>query len=208
MSVDNLTELKNILAKDDSLDEESLQKAAYELLTRQFLFREKNRQRRYFHLISNHQSYFRRLMKATGHNLVVEERNGYVGIIPTSFSRQMTIEETLLLLVIRNIYDEEIQNFNAKENGSVEIEVEDFMLKYEAMTGRERPQSKKDFINLINPMIRFGILKEFRDLEHNDAWVLRIYPSITALVNGDSLQLIEAHMQARNIDTQPKEAME
>lgn len=205
MSTENLKELNSILEKDDSLEEAHLQKAAYELLSKQFLYREKKLEKRHYGLIVTHITYFRKLMRATGHRLVHEEHLGYVGIIPTEFTRQMSVEETLILLTLRSVYDEEVQNFNSLDDGCIDILVENFMLKYEHLTGRDRPEHKRDVIELFQPMIRIGLVKYRQELEHGDAWVLRIYPSITALINSDSLGLMEAYMKAKDIDTDVQE---
>ena len=68
-----LSELKLLLSKHEDVDEEALKGAASALLSRQFLYRAKRRQRKHFETVARFQPYFYNLMAAVGHQLLVEE---------------------------------------------------------------------------------------------------------------------------------------
>lgn len=193
---------RSVLSKDENLEEEQLKEAAYQLLSSQFLLREKNRHRRHFNVIVANQKYFQRLMEATNNRLLVAEDQGFIGITPENYTRRMSINETLILLTLRYLYDEEINNFNSNRNGSVDITVKDFGLKYQALTNRELPRNKSDFIALLEPFVRCGVLEQGKDEDHGDVWRLHLYPTIATLVNGEALKLIEIYMKDDGIETE------
>jgi len=201
MSAESLREVRKLVEKNDDLEEEFLQETAYKLLSQQFLIRDKGRDRKAYHLVVKQQSYFHKLMKATNHQLLIEEGRGFVGIIPVDYTRRMSLDETLFLLVMRYIYDEEVNSFNCNDDGSIDVSVKDFELRYQSLTNRELPQGKGDFLQLIDPFLRFGIIKSSNDDERNKVWVLHVYPTIATLINGEALKRVEVYLKAEDIDT-------
>lgn len=77
-------DLKQLLSKHEDIDEDKIKAAAAELLSCQFLYRRKNRQRKHFEIVTRFQSYFYNLMDAVGYQLLVEEMYGFVGIVPVN----------------------------------------------------------------------------------------------------------------------------
>lgn len=199
------TELKLLLSKYEDVDEDELKAAASALLSRQFLYRMKGRHRKYFEIVTRFQTYFYNLMDAVGHQLLVEEDRGFVGIVPVNYTRMMSLDETLLLFAIRFFYDEEISAFNANEDGSVSISLEDFEVRYERFTQRPLPRSKGDFQQLIGHFVRYGIVEYGPDENTPEIERVRILPSITALLTGDVTKRIEVYMRASDIETQIEE---
>ena len=198
-------ELKVLLSKHEDIDADKLKAAAAELLSCQFLYRVKNRQRKHFEIVTRFQSYFYNLMDAVGHQLLVEETHGFVGIIPNDYNRKMSLDETLLLFTLRFLYDEEISAFKGNEDGSVDISMEDFEVRYTRFTQRELPQQKGEFKQLMSHFARHGIA-EYGAYENTpEIGRVRILPSITVLLTGDVTKRIEAYMRASDIDTQTEE---
>ena len=199
------TDLKVLLSKYEDIDADKLKAAAAELLSSQFLYRKKNRQRRHFEIVTRFQPYFYNLMDAVGYQLLVEETQGFVGIIPNDYSRKMSLDETLLLFTLRFLYDEEISAFKGNEDGSVDIPMEDFEVRYTRFTQRELPEQKGGFKQLISHFARHGIAEYGADENTPEIERVRILPSISVLLSGDVTKRIEVYMRASDIDTQTEE---
>ena len=200
-----LTELRVLVGKNEDIDEGKLKAAAAELLSCQFLYRTKGRQRKHFEIVTRFQSYFYNLMDAVGYQLLVEETHGFVGIVPIDYRRKMSLNETLLLFALRFFYDEEISAFKGNEDGSVDISMEDFEIRYTRFTQRELPRLKGEFQQLVSHFVRHGIVEYGPDENTPEIERVRILPSITVLMSGDVTKRIEAYMRASDIDTQDEE---
>lgn len=198
-------EMKVLLSKHEDVDEEKLKAAASALLSCQFLYRAAGRHRKHFEIVTRFQPYFYNLMDAVGHQLLVEETHGFVGIIPNEYNRKMSLDETLLFFTLRFLYDEEISAFKGNEDGSVDISMEDFEVRYTRFTQRELPQQKGEFKQLMSYFARHGIAEYGADENTPEINRVRILPSITVLLTGDVTRRIEAYMRASDIDTQIEE---
>jgi hypothetical protein len=196
-----ISDMKNLLARYEDVEELALKEAAYNLLARQFLLQQKGRHRKHYDLVARFPGYFGNLMEALNHELVVNEERGYVGAVPLDYTRRMSLAETLVLFTLRYLYDEAVMNFSANEDGTVEITVEDFEIRHHQFTRRDLPKSKGEFEALIAPFIRCAILEHGADEERPEIDRLRILPTITALLNGDVVKRIEVYLKAEDIDT-------
>lgn len=203
-----LSELKNIADRFDDIEEGHLRSAGYQLLSRQFLHRRKQLQRKHYEVVVRFSRYFINLLDALNYNLVIEESLGYVGAIPRDFTRRMRIDETLLLLALRKMYDDSVNNFNANDDSTVDITLDDFELNYQQFTGRDLPRTKNDFDALREPFERCGIVELGEDEGQPEIKRLRIYPTITSLINGDALKIMETYLKAHDVDTSEQEEEE
>ncbi|WP_018234233.1 DUF4194 domain-containing protein [Thioalkalivibrio thiocyanodenitrificans] len=196
-----ISDLKNLLARHEDIEESAIKEAAYNLLARQFLLQHKGRHRKHYDLVVRFPGYFRNLMEALNYELVISEERGYVGAVPLDYTRRMSLAETLVLFTLRYLYDEAVTNFSANEDGTVELTVEDFEIRHHQFTKRDLPKTKGDFDALIAPFIRCAILEHGADEEHPEIERLRILPTITALLNGEAIKRIEVYLRAEDIDT-------
>lgn len=117
----------------------------------------------------------------------------------------MRIDETLLLLALRKMYDDSVNNFNANDDSTVDIALEDFEHNYQQFTGRELPRTKNDFDALREPFERCGIVDLGEDEDRPEIKRLRIYPTITSLINGDALKIMEGYLKGHDVDTGAQE---
>lgn len=117
----------------------------------------------------------------------------------------MSLNETLLLFALRFCYDEEVSTFNSNEDGSVDILMEDFEIRYAKFTQRELPRLKGEFEQLMSHFARHGIAEYGSDEYKPEIERVRILPSITVLLTGDITKRIEVYMRASDIDTQDEE---
>ncbi len=191
-----LSDLKNLLARHEDLDADQIKQAAYALLSNQFLHRSRQRQRKHYETVVRYQSFFVNLMDALNQNLSINESHGYAGVVPQDFTRRMKLEETLLLLVLRYIYDEEINAFHAHDDGSVDISVEDLQVRFQQLTKRDLPYHKMELDAWTQPLVQQGIIDAGADPEQPEIQRIRILPSITALLTSGALSMLEMYAKA------------
>ena len=191
-----LSELKNLLARNEDVEEETLKQAAYALLSQQFLHRARPRQRKQYETVVRFQTYFINLMHANNQQLAINENHGYVGIIPQDYTRRMKLEETLFLLTLRYIYDEEINAFHAHDDGSVDISIEDLQVRYQQLTKRDLPYHKMELDAWTQPLVQLGIIDSGNDPTLPEIYRIKILPSITAVLNADALTMLEMYTKA------------
>lgn len=193
--------IRNAEDRDEDI-EDKLREAAYQLQTRQFLYRYKVRHRKHYELILTYPDYFLSLMDAMNYDLVIAEERGYIGVLPRTFARRMSLNSTLLLFALRFIYDQELTRFNADDDGSVQITLEDFDTRCRQFTKREVAKSLSDFKNQLEPFVQIGVAEVGPDDNLPEIERVKIYPSITALLSGNMLKQVEVYIRAdHDIDT-------
>jgi len=181
-----------ILNKHPDIEENDLREAAALLMAKQFIYRWEStgKQRKCYLLIKDHLEYFKSLFDAIGNKLVVDDDYGYIGAIPELHFRTIKLVESLFLLVARLVYEEEMMSMQSS-NDLVRMSYEAFLLRYEALTGRERPENNSKFNESIGLLTRFGVIKLKSASVQGDDSEIRIYPGIMALVNKDTLEQIK-----------------
>ncbi len=199
-----LTDIKRILERNDDVEEEQLKQTAYILQNNQFLYEKRPRQRKHYDLIVRFQQYFANLMDALNQHLVVNEPQGYVGVLPKEFNRRMRLEETLFLLTLRQVYDEEITAFHANDDASVYVSLDDLELRFKQLTRREFPKNKSDFEAWTRPLEHKGIIEVGVDENQPEIQRVTILPSIASLLSGDMLKRIEVYLRAEDVDLDTK----
>ena len=195
-----LQELKSLLNRNEDLEEEIMHNAAYALLNQQFLRRSNPRQRKYYEVVTRFKPYFTNLTEAMGYELAVEEVYGYAGVIPHFYSRRMKLDETLFLLVMRYMYDEEVNSFHANDDGSVVISVDDAELRYKQLTNRDLAKTKGEFEHLSGGLRRRGIINVEENPDNLHQLFITIYPSITAVINSKAIDNIRLYLRAEDIN--------
>lgn len=193
--------VRNVEDRDEEI-EKKVREAAYQLQNRQFLYRHKVRHRKHYELILAYQDYFLSLMDAMNYDLVITEERGYIGILPRSFARRMSLNTTLLLFAMRFIYDQELTAFNAEDDGSVQITLEDFDTRCRQFTKRDVAKNLSDFKHQLEPFVRIGVVEVGSDENRPEIERLKIYPSIAAILSGDMLKQVEVYMRAEDVNTQ------
>ena len=199
-----LKELAAIVRNAEDRDEEiedKVREAAYQLQSRQFLYRHKVRHRKHYELVLAYSDYFLSLRDAMNYELVITEERGYIGILPRSFARRMSLNSTLLLFAMRFIYDQELTAFNAEDDGSVQITLEDFETRCRQFTKRDVAKSLSDFKHQLEPFVQIGVVEVGADENRPEIERLKIYPSIAALLSGDMLKRVEVYIRAEDVDT-------
>ena len=190
-----LTELNALLKRNDDVTEDELKNASYMLLSRQFLHQSKPRQRKQYNYIVRFQTYFAHLMAATNHQLVINENQRYVGIVPQDYVNRLKLEDTFFLLSLRAIYDEEINAFHANDDGSINVSLDDFEIRFGQLTTRSFPKSQSELETILKPLQQFGVIEYGSDEERPEFKRIKIFPTITALLSGEAIKRIEIYLK-------------
>jgi len=185
-----LNDMKKVLDRNPSTNELELKRVANRLMAKQFIYRFDSSDRDTYYLLKEYLPYFTSLFDALGHKMVIDDDYGYAGLIPEFNYRKMKLEETLFLLVARLVYEEDMKNM--KSNSDIAyISYEAFLLRYETLTNRERPERNSGFKACMAVLSRFGVIK-LRDLRGQDGdSMVEIYPGIMGLINKNTLDQIK-----------------
>lgn len=187
-----LKELRKVV-EESGKDAQEFQQAANYLLAHQFVSAYKHGQRKYFLLIETYQSYFSTLFEALGMNLYINENERLVGLLPVereAFVRLRT-DETLFLLVLRQMYEEKVENFEV-DNGFVATNTHAILDRYTQLVQRDIPTETR-FKDILTLLSRHGALirgKAYEDESKNLA--IHITPVVRLIVTEAYLRQLES----------------
>lgn len=203
-----LKELQRILEKNPDSDEAVLKRASSLMLQSQFLYFENTRQRLYYKLIVRYFDYFESVFDAIGWSLYHDADFAFVGIVPQDQEQYMDLrlEETLYLFTLRIMYEEGMEQFHG-DKGSVIIEGEQFLQKFEALTQRERPKTKQAFLLLMRVFTKHGLVQLTEDESYLPQ--IKILPAIRVIAGKETLARLNAFNQQVDeddtlVETPPK----
>ncbi len=197
-----LTDLRRVADRTDQAEPDEFRGAAGALLAHQFLFVEHSPQRAAYRLVVENFDYFTNLFDALGWTLHRDDDFGYVGVVPTQSEPhvRLRLQETLFLLTLRLVYEEGMDRFQA-QHGSVWVDGEDLLGRYETLVRRERPR-RTDFHDILARFARHGLI-ERRQEEGQDLPRVRILPSIRVVTGEEVLRRLEGYVT--DVDTEEEE---
>ncbi|MEN8220180.1 MAG: DUF4194 domain-containing protein [Pseudomonadota bacterium] len=160
-----LKELKKISERYQDYTADDYKKATAVLLDRQFLYGDKKPDRKYYLTILRELDYFIDLFDALGWRLVNEPDFQFMGLLPDEEQSYLNLrlEETLLLLCLRLLYEEAIKNFKVEQGIALESS-ESLLNRYEAITGRKRP-TLTHFKDILSLFSRHSILDKGEEMD-------------------------------------------
>ncbi len=193
-----LSDLRRVADREADAEVDDFRRAAGALLAQQFLFVETASQRADYRLVVDHFDYFRNLFDALGWTLHRDDDFGYVGVVPSQAEAhvRLRLEETLVLLTARLLYEEGMDRFQAQQ-GSVWVDAEELLGRYETVVRRERPK-RTDFLEILARFARHGVI-ERRSQEGQDLPRLRILPTIRVITGEEVLKRLEGYVS--DVDT-------
>jgi hypothetical protein len=119
---------------------QDFERAAYRLVTEQVLSAGDRATRGAYHLVEAHYDDFGAVMGLLGVRLTRNPHYRYIVALPThAEGSPINLDETLLLLVLRQRYDEAMRNGRIEEHGDVVVELPDLQEAYPALTQRTMP---------------------------------------------------------------------
>lgn len=193
-------------ADDIYKDVNDFKQAAYQLITEQVLYESSNTQRKAYYIIQKHLGHFKDAVALFGLELFVNHSYRYCYVVPRDVRQvPLSLDETLLILVLRQIYHTRASKGDQETDGRVIVGIEDLKQTFKGSTGRELPAGAGDLKDTIQSLRRYGIARTV-DSEPGSIqpFDISILPGIEELVNENAVSRLGAYLVATApIDAQP-----
>ncbi|AEF54771.1 MULTISPECIES: DUF4194 domain-containing protein [Marinomonas] len=187
-----LKELKKVV-EESGKDAQEFQQTANYVIANQFASAYKHGQRKHYLLLESYQEYFDRLFDALGMKLYINENERLAGVLPVqreAFVRLKT-DETLFLLVLRQIYEEKIENFEV-DNGFVATNTHTILDRFVHLVKREIP-SETRFKDILSLFSRHGVIIRGKTYEEDSKnQIINITPVVRLIVTEAYLRQLES----------------
>lgn len=173
---------------------QDFERAAYRLVAEQVLYASDRLSRTTYHLIEDHFDDFAAALAPLGMRVERHAHYRYVVALPThGEGAQVSLEETLLLLVLRQRYDEAMRQGQIEEQGEVMVELPDLQEAYPALAGRAMPDTGI-LRTLAKTLRRWGVSR-LVDSEPDDPqpFYLMVRPAIVDVVGEQWLHRLDQH---------------
>ena len=184
------------------------ERAAYRLVTEQVLYASDRGTRIAYHLVEDHFDDYVAALAPLGIRLERNPHYRYVVALPAHAEGvPVMLEETLLLLVLRQRYDEAARQGNIEELGEVVVELPDLQEAYQALVARPMPEVGS-LRALARTARRWGVAR-LVDSEPDDPqpFHLRVRPAIVDIVGETWLQRLDQHNRDDEADDADAEAV-
>lgn len=182
---------KNVVTEDE------FEAAANRLVTEQVLYAADRGSKVAYGLIREFEREFKRALEPLGYVVRVNSQLRYACAIPKhAKSSPVSVDQTLLALVLRKIFDEETRSGHHDENGEVACDLVTLEVKYKQLTGGRELATGGKLAALMQWMRRWGLARiadEEGDLPGHDAdqpYVVIIRPGIAEVLGEAALARI------------------
>lgn len=182
---------KNVVTEDE------FEAAANRLVTEQVLYASDRGSKVAYGLIREFEREFKRALEPLGYVVRVNSQLRYACAIPKhAKSSPVSVDQTLLALVLRKIFDEETRSGHHDENGEVACDLVTLEVKYKQLTGGRELATGGKLAALMQWMRRWGLARiadEEGDLPGHDAdqpYVVIIRPGIAEVLGEAALARI------------------
>ena len=184
------------------------ERAAYRLVTEQVLYASDRGTRTAYHLVEDHFDDYVAALAPLGIRLERNAHYRYVVALPAHAEGvPVTLEETLLLLVLRQRYDAAARQGNIEELGEVVVELPELQEAYQALIARPMPEVGT-LRALARTVRRWGVAR-LVDSEPDDPqpFHLRVRPALVEIVGELWLQRLDQHNRDDEAEDAEVEAM-
>jgi hypothetical protein len=173
---------------------QDFERAAYRLVTEQVLYSSDRMSKNAYHLVESYFSDFSAALEPLGIRLERNAHYRYVVALPThGEGTAVSLEQTLLILVLRHRYDVAMRQGQIEDQGEVIVELPDLQEAYQALTGRPMPElgPLRDTLRMLR---RWSVCKTV-ECEPDDPQPFRILvrPAIVEIVGAQWLQRLDQH---------------
>jgi len=182
---------KNVVTEDE------FEAAANRLVTEQVLYAADRGSKVAYGLIREFERDFKRALEPLGYVVRVNSQLRYACAIPKhAKTSPVSVDQTLLALVLRKIFDEETRSGHHDENGEVACDLVTLEVKYKQLTGGRELATGGKLAALMQWMRRWGLARiadEEGDLPGHDAdqpYVVIIRPGIAEVLGEAALARI------------------
>lgn len=173
---------------------QDFERAAYRLVVEQVLYASDRNTRLAYHLVEDHFDDFIAALAPLGMRVERNAHFRYVVALPAHGEGvPVTLAETLLLLVLRQRYDEAMRQGMVEDEGVVTVELPDLQEAYQALAGRPMPDVGA-LRELSRTLKRWGTCR-LVESEHDDPqpFHLQVRPAIVEIVGEQWLQRLDQH---------------
>ncbi len=142
---------------------DDFESAAYRLATEQVIYHADRQSRGAYWLVDRYERDFRHALAPLGLEVQVNRQLRYAYVLPRhGKAGTATVAQTLLALVLRQIYDESARTGQLNDDGEVICDLVELEEKYRLATGRELP-GKGELDGLLRTLKRWGIARKEED---------------------------------------------
>jgi hypothetical protein len=173
---------------------QDFERAAYRLVTEQVLYAGDRGARVAYHLVEDHFDDYVAALAPLGIRLERNAHYRYVVALPAHGEGvPVTLEETLLLLVLRQRYDEAARQGLIEDQGEVIMELPELQEAYQALAGRTMPDVGA-LRALARTLKRWGVCRLVEsEADDPQPFHLRARPAIVEVVGEQWLQRLDQH---------------
>ena len=170
------------------------ERAAWRLVTEQVLYASDRGSRVAYHLVEDHFVDYVAALAPLGIRLERNAHYRYIVALPShGEGTPVTLEETLLLLMLRQRYDEAMRQGQVEEQGEVIVELPELQEAYQALSGRTMPDVGA-LRALARTLKRWGVCRLVEsEADDPQPFHLRVPPSIVEIVGEQWLQRLDQH---------------
>ena len=173
---------------------QDFERAAYRLVVEQVLYAADRNTRLAYHLVEDHFDDFVAALAPLGLRLERNAHHRYIVALPVHGEGvPVSLAETLLLLVLRQRYDEAMRQGMVEDEGVVTVELPDLQEAYQALVGRAMPDVGS-LRELARTLRRWGVGR-LVESEGDDPqpFHLQVRPAIVDIVGEQWLQRLDQH---------------
>lgn len=173
---------------------QDFERAAYRLVTEQVLYASDRRSRNAYHLVETWLGDFTSALEPLGIRLERNAHFRYIVALPAHAEGvAVSLNETLLALVLRQRYDQAMRRGEVEEHGEVTVELPDLQEAWPALTGRPMPEIGT-LRDLLRTARRWALCRE-EECEPGDLQPFRIVvrPAIVEIIGPQWLQRLDQH---------------
>lgn len=182
---------------------QDFERAAYRLVTEQVLYRSDRHSRIAYDLIETYFADFAAALEPLGMRLERNAHYRYLVAMPShGEGTPVTLDQTLMMLVLRQRYDEAMRQGQVEDLGEVMVELPELQEAYPALAGRPMPDIGP-LRELLKTLKRWAVCRML-DPDPDDPQPFRIAvrPAIVEIVGALWLQRLDQH----NLDADDNDA--
>jgi hypothetical protein len=173
---------------------QDFERTAYRLVTEQVLYASDRSARVAYAMVEDYFGDFAAALEPLGIRLERNAHHRYVVALPThGEGAQVTLAETLLVLMLRQRYDDAARQGQIEEHGEVVVELPELQEAYQALAARAMPEVG-ELRELARTLKRWGVCRLI-DSEADDPqpFHLQVRPAIVEVVGEQWLQRLDQH---------------
>jgi len=168
------------------------------LLGQTFLYQDVDLDKDDYYFVHRHRAVFENLLELTGFNLLHDDYHRIFQVVSEyGYSRaRFKLDESLMIVVLRKIYEEKIENLSLAKDPVVTIG--DVREEYRTITGRERDLGMVQYETLLRRLRALGLIETIdgRSIDVRDGEArLRLRGSVKLILPIQSAEEMEAWLR-------------